>query len=534
VNDIPTWSDASGRVAHELIQLEHRAEEARGTLSQLLLDMSLAENSLDSGQFSHLIEANERLVFAVVRAQADAQTVAEELSEVLRCADLDRLTELPNRGLMLDRFAAAIDSATLRQSRFALLFIDLNHFKKINDTWGHAVGDQVLKVTAQRLKSAAGDADTVSRLGGDEFLILVADAEDAIQVARKVVSELAVPRQFGEHVLNLSAGIGISIFPDDGKDADTLIDHADAAMYFAKRHGLDYVVHGDAPADSAGSCLPIDASPGKPMVNYELVLMEHERRHAQLREANEQLLMTALSAQLLQGATEKANRRQTEFLALLAHEIRTPLTPIRVAATLLGEVSPDELPGLQAVIERQVVHIARLVSDLFDVSRVHTGKLRLVCKMVDLVELVGEAVEMCRASIDSRQQELGISMPRRKLSIDGDHVRLTQVFVNLLDNASKYTPQGGKIELSMVVVDTHVMITVADEGIGISAEALPGIFEPFIQEARAIAYNGDGLGLGLAVVGELVKAHAGHVVVKSEGDGLGSQFIVTLPLCEHT
>ena len=242
-------------------------------------------------------------MIAALRHQADAETAAQALNEAARSAELDALTQLPNRVLLLDRLTLAIANAKRRDTRLALLFLDLDNFKQINDTFGHAVGDEVLQRAAHCLSASVRDADTVSRYGGDEFVILlteVTQAADAALVADKMIAALAAPTHVGEHALSVTASIGISLYPDDGEDADTLIDRADAAMYRAKRVGLGgYAFHGETPRADGRQAPP---------------LAEHERRNAQLREANEQLVLPALGARELQAAADQAQRRQREFL----------------------------------------------------------------------------------------------------------------------------------------------------------------------------------------------------------------------------
>jgi len=255
---------------------------------------------------------------------------------------------------------------------------------------------------------------------------------------------------------------------------------------------------------------------------------------AELQEANEQLVLAALSAQQLLAAAEVARLQQTELLALVAHELRNPLTPIRTAAALMGRVKSEELPRVQAMIERQVAHMARLVSDLLDISRVNTGKLRIEPRLVEMAKVIDEAIDSCRPAMDMRLQHFRVAVPSCALEVHGDPVRLAQVVSNLLDNASKYTPNEGDIKLLVEVVGETIVMTVSDSGIGITAEALPNVFDPFMQDPRAIGFNGIGLGIGLTVARELVEAHGGTVVATSAGSGLGSIFTVTLPLVSRT
>jgi signal transduction histidine kinase len=145
---------------------------------------------------------------------------------------------------------------------------------------------------------------------------------------------------------------------------------------------------------------------------------------------------------------------------------------------------------------------------------------------------VAEAADACRSDIEAREQHLRIELPARRATVDGDRVRLVQILTNLLGNASKYSPRDGKITVAAVLKNDSVELTVTDRGIGISAAVLPHVFETFVQDSHAVAFDGAGLGIGLSVVHELVQAHGGDVVARSAGRGLGSQFIVNLPLAE--
>jgi len=527
---------AAAQATRELARLHEQTARARAELNRLQADVVEARKALGSTQSSHLLEANEQLVLAILRAQADAETAALAINDASRSAELDPLTGLPSRMLLLDRFTRAIAAAKRHGARVAVLCVDINNFRQINDTLGHAVGDQVLQRAAQCLETAVRDADTVSRHGGDEFLVLLTEmspTSDPLLIAEKVIAALAAPGRVGNHLLRLTASIGISIYPDDGEHAETLIDQADAAMVHAKRHGFRRCTfHRELPAGER-ALQALKPTPGPlqhALSDYEAALVENDRRHSLLREANEQLLLAALGAQALQAAAEQAQRQQTHFLAVLAHELRNPLAPIRTAAALLPRVGSEELPRMQAIIERQVAHMARLVGDLLDVSRVNTGKLRLERRPMDLAVIIDEAVDACRPAMATRLQRFDVQIPAGALAVHGDADRLAQVFSNLLDNASKYTPVGGAIGLLLRVAEETVVIAVSDSGIGITDEALPHVFDPFVQDTHAIGFNGAGLGIGLTVVRELVEAHGGTVVATSAGTGLGSRFTVTLPL----
>jgi signal transduction histidine kinase/CheY-like chemotaxis protein len=253
---------------------------------------------------------------------------------------------------------------------------------------------------------------------------------------------------------------------------------------------------------------------------------------AQLREANEHLVVAAVQAQHLQEDAEAANRRQNEFLAMLAHELRNPLSPIGMAASLL-ERTPDATPQLHKlsrVIRRQVEHMAKLLDDLLDAARISSGKITLKTEPLVLAEVLQQAVETMQPCIQERRQTLRVELPSESVVVEGDQVRLTQVFTNLLANASKYTRDGGMLRLSARAEAGHVSVSVEDNGAGIAPEIIPFIFDLFTQGPRSLARSEGGLGVGLNVVRNLVGMHAGTVTADSAGAGQGSRFTVRLPL----
>lgn len=256
---------------------------------------------------------------------------------------------------------------------------------------------------------------------------------------------------------------------------------------------------------------------------------------AQLQEANEHLVLASVNAANLRDEAEETNRRQNEFLAMLAHELRNPLAPISMAATLLDRIADasPQLRQLQSVIGRQVEQMARLLDDLLDAARISSGKITLHVEPVLLSDLIERAVETISPRLSERGQELDLQLPAQAVVIQGNLVRLTQVFSNLLGNASKYTQDGGKLLLSAEVEDGTVRVTVKDNGMGILPDVLPHIFDLFTQGPRALARSEGGLGIGLNVVRNLVHMHGGEVSAYSDGPGTGSAFTVVLPVsCE--
>ena len=252
----------------------------------------------------------------------------------------------------------------------------------------------------------------------------------------------------------------------------------------------------------------------------------------ELREANQNLLQATLSAQTLRDDAEATNRNQNEFLAMLAHELRNPLAPISMAATLMALIpeAPEQLLRLQKIVERQVAHLARLLDDLLDAARISGGKISVLLQPVLLNEVLERSVETVQTRIDERHQQMTLDLPLERLIIEGDQVRLAQVFSNLLVNASKFTHDGGTITLAARVDGERVVITMQDNGAGITAEMMPLIFNLFAQAPRSMARSEGGLGVGLSVVRNVVEMHGGTVEAGSPGLGSGSIFTVTLPL----
>lgn len=227
-----------------------------------------------------------------------------------------------------------------------------------------------------------------------------------------------------------------------------------------------------------------------------------------------------------------ANRRKDEFLALLAHELRSPLCAIGYAAGLLSARMTDggALPSLPALIERQVVRMTHLVDEVLDVSRVTHGLLTLQSVRVDLCLIITNAIETLQSDIKGRDQCLTAHMPDMPLWVTGDERRLEQVLVNLIANASRYTDKGGKLTVLAYVEAEEAVIRIRDSGIGISPSSLPGIFQLFRQADSSDPRSKAGLGVGLALVRQLVELHGGKVTAASEGVGRGSVFTITLPV----
>jgi PAS domain S-box-containing protein len=242
------------------------------------------------------------------------------------------------------------------------------------------------------------------------------------------------------------------------------------------------------------------------------------------------LTSVALENARLYGELREEDRRKDEFLAILAHELRNPLAPISTGLDILKATERDLTSReIRDMMERQLRHLVHLVDDLLDVSRVSRGKVQLRREIIGVANIVELAVETSRPLVEAARHQLSLSVPNEPLYVDGDLTRLAQVVSNLLNNAAKYTVEGGRIELSAVGESSCVVIRVTDSGVGIPREMLPKVFNLFTQVDRAVDRSQGGLGIGLSLVKRLVEMHGGSVTVESDGAGAGSTFTIQLP-----
>ena len=243
----------------------------------------------------------------------------------------------------------------------------------------------------------------------------------------------------------------------------------------------------------------------------------------------------ALRARKRQYAMREVDRRKDEFLAMLAHELRNPLAPVSAASDLLKlpNLSQSRIKQTSEIISRQVQHMTGLIDDLLDMSRVSRGLVTLERNVLDARQIVTNAVEQVRPLIDGRGHRLTLHTSPELVYIDGDQKRLIQIVSNVLNNAAKYTPEGGEIVLSMEADNSSVTLTITDNGIGMEPDVIEHIFDMFSQAERTSDRTQGGLGIGLALVKNLVQLHDGTVTAASDGPGNGSQFKLTFPRSFH-
>jgi signal transduction histidine kinase/CheY-like chemotaxis protein len=265
---------------------------------------------------------------------------------------------------------------------------------------------------------------------------------------------------------------------------------------------------------------------------FNAMLGEVSQRQQDLEESNLKLKLESDERRNAETALRLADRRKDEFLATLAHELRNPLAPMVNALTLMGvpDAPPDTVRNARAIIDRQLSHMIRLVEDLLDVSRISRGKLTIRKELVDLGSVLKSAIDTVRPLLAAKDQSLSISLPERPVHLQADPVRLSQVFSNLLNNATKYTQPGGRISLVAVVDDGCAYVAITDSGKGISPATLPVMFDMFVQDEHTDLRGQPGLGVGLALAKRLVELHGGTIAADSEGRGRGSTFRVRMPV----
>jgi signal transduction histidine kinase len=264
---------------------------------------------------------------------------------------------------------------------------------------------------------------------------------------------------------------------------------------------------------------------------------ELQNLNSTLERANEQLLGEIAERKRAEASLQDEARRKDEFLAILAHELRNPLSAMHNGVQLMHSPSlgPDRIDWVRDLLDRQLKHLTRLIDDLLDVRRITSGRVRLQREPLDLESVLRQSVEAVRSLIDSRRHTLTVRFPTESIHVEADLVRLTQVFINLLTNAAKYTPEGGTIEMSLAQESGEApwaVVRVRDTGAGIASDMLERVFELFAQANPQETRTHSGLGIGLSLVRGLVALHGGSVWATSDGPGRGSEFVVRLPLLQ--
>ena len=375
--------------------------------------------------------------------------------------------------------------------------------------------------------------------GSEQRILVLAPTEKDAALTQSILTRAGIVcRCFPDlHQLcaHLDAGVGAILLPEEAladRSEGSLVEWlrrqaawSDLPVLILARPGADSVAVAQA-MDLLGNVTVLE----RPM--RVAALVSAARSALRARQRQYQIRDHLAERERAEAALRMNDRRKDEFLAVLAHELRNPLAPIRNSLHVL-RLSPTHDPAVDQMgemMERQVNHMVRLVDDLLEVSRITRGKIELRKEVVDMAAIVRSAVETSRPLIEAGEHQLTLSLPEPPLTLEGDPVRLAQVLANLLNNAAKYTDKGGRIWLSVRRESGWVTISVKDTGTGIPADMLPRVFELFTQIDRHADRTQGGLGIGLTLVKSLVGMHGGTIQAHSEGLGRGSEFVVRLPI----
>lgn len=476
---------------------------------------------------------SEMLAVSALHAQTARDEAVDALSRSSRPFELDALTGLPNRVLFRDRFSQALAHAKRRGGRVALLFVDLNGFKAINDTFGHAIGDELIRHVARCLSASGRDVDTVCRHGGDEFLVLLSDITsygNAATYAEKALALLSEPVRVGEEVMRVGASVGISVYPDDGDDQETLIRQADTAMYQAKRTHSNYVFASPSRMQPTPEASRLQHASTNPERLLETALNDARRTVADLTAVNERLVRAVSQIDNQRQVAESSARQQADLLNVVAHELRNSLSPLQSVTHMLAMVGADVslMPRIEMILRRQVDHITRLLTDLLEVSRLNHGRLSIEAQRVDFVSLAAEVAASVRDVVEGRNQSLISSLTMESGFVTGDRARLWHLLEILLGSASQMSPDGHVLHLGLKLDGEHLRLVLA------AASELTRSVD-FVDECGAltdvssIVPIGDGTGLSLLVVSELARSHGGTLRARQGNGTSGWTFCLSLP-----
>jgi PAS domain S-box-containing protein len=367
----------------------------------------------------------------------------------------------------------------------------------------------------------------------------IRDQLDSLQAADAALRESSERMSLGVQVAGLAlAEVGYATQEVNlSAEAARLFGAGDHARTLSRSEFLAAVHPDDRDKLSETLWRPTDVPDNPVAIDYRVVWPDGRVRWvSQRHHILKNLLGRRVRAMIVAlDATERKNaeRRKDEFLATLAHELRNPLAPIRTGLQALGRSGGDDsAAGIRAIMERQLAQMVRLIDDLLDVSRISSGKVVLQRCRVDLRAIAELAIEASLPFIVAGHHEFKADLPDGPVWVDGDASRLSQVMINLLNNAAKYTAEGGKIRLNLAMVESQAIVQVKDNGVGIPPEMLTEVFDMFTQVNRTLDRAQGGLGIGLSLVQRLTELHGGTVTAESRGLGSGSTFTVRLPLLQ--
>jgi diguanylate cyclase (GGDEF)-like protein len=446
------------------------------------------------------------------------------IADLKEAALLDGLTGLFNHAHFQTRLQAEVDRARRYGTGFSLVMIDVDHFKRINDTHGHPTGDRVLFEVAEAIKRTIRQSDLAARYGGEEFVLLLPETSPAVAGlaagrVRAAIRAIDVTTHDGKPVGSVSASFGVASFRIGSEDARNLLQRADDALYQAKQAGRDAVFADANDLPSTDPSFPAD----------ELVTVVAATETTEMRSGKR-----AVDAEAqISAAICELERVKSDFLANTSHELRTPLAAIVGFAEFLeddlgGPLTPEQR-GFVSQIQTGAERLRVLVDNMLDMSRVEANAFELVRQEADLVSIARDSAKRHAHAIAEAQLELHLSVEVAQLPALVDANRVGQALEHLLMNAIKFTPEGGRVDLRLIQSGGVARFEVRDSGIGIPQSHHSQLFQKFFQVDPSITRLRQGAGLGLYITRSLVEAHGGNIGFESEfGDG--SLFWFTVPL----
>ena len=385
------------------------------------------------------------------------------------------------------------------------------------------------------MRDRLSDAEGLFR--EEAVLILAPTAKDAA-VCRKVLEEAGMEcapcRDIGDVCAGIDGGAGIALLGEEALTHETLELLRLAIRRQPAWSDFPLLVLTEEGADSELVLRTLETLGNVTLLERPVrvpALVSAVRAALRGRRRQYQIRNYLGESDRIAAALREADRRKDEFLAILAHELRNPLAPLRngLEALRLKPHDPEATAWARALMERQVTQMVRLIDDLLDLSRVSRGRIELKHERSDVASLIHGALEVCGAAVAASRHKLTLDLPKESLPLTCDPTRLVQVICNLISNAAKYTPPGGQIDVSARRRDGSYEISVRDTGIGIPPDMLQKVFDMFTQVAQSVERSQGGLGIGLTLVKRLVEMHGGTVEARSAGPGQGSEFVVRLP-----
>jgi PAS domain S-box-containing protein len=482
------------------------------------------------------------------RENERALRVSESRKAAILRASLDAIVTIDGEGKMVDFNPAA--QALFSYTAAEAVGQDLDQFFRLDGKPGpfaHLFGSEETPPFNTRLEYPAARKDgsrltvelVVTRLEGSSHPLFTVFLRDITlqKQAREAIGQLLESEKHRTELLRLVASASLTINSATSQES-VLGVIKNEARHITGANRADVLFNGDAARIPSGAlAVPLIGRSGKPFA--QLVIADKAGNFSTDDKAVlvqlAHMAAVAFDNARLNEELRSMDRHKDEFLATLAHELRNPLAPIRNALQVMrmAHNDPAALESSETIIDRQVQQMVHLIDDLLDLSRISRGKIELRKERVDLAEVLKSALETSRPVIDEYGHKLIVNLPAEPIPLDADLVRLAQVFLNLLNNAAKYTDRGGTIWLSAEREGETVLVRVRDNGVGIPATMLPRIFEMFTQVDRSLERAQGGLGIGLTLVRRLVDMHGGTVEAQSAGVGKGSEFIVRLPVARE-